>query len=85
MLSLTVAASKFSKLPSDLLGIDDQEIAFCFNQECAETLYLFEQEQEVKRLEAMMTGTLLGQLNGHPKMNGEVREISPVNLGDQSW
>lgn len=54
--------------------------------ECAEIFYLWEQEQEVKRLEAMMAGTLLSQLSGQPKMNGrQVREITPADIRDQGW
>jgi len=81
-----VTASKSNKSCSELIGIDDPEIAFAFNMECAEIFYLWEQEQEVKRLEAMMAGTLLSQLSGQPKMNGrQVREITPADIRDQGW
>lgn len=75
-----------NKSPSDLFGIRDEEIAYYFNQECAETLYSWEQEQEARRLDAMMSGTLLSQFTEQPKMNGRVREITPASdIRDQSF
>lgn len=45
MLRLTLAARLCNRSPADLVGIVDEEIAFAFNMECAETLH----EDEVER------------------------------------
>lgn len=63
------------------MGIADDEIAFALDRECAEILYLWEQEQEAQRLDAMMSGTLLSQLNGQKP----AREITSADIRDQSW
>jgi hypothetical protein len=41
-----VTASKFSKRPSELLGLTDRDVAFVFDLLCAETLIEWEEEQK---------------------------------------
>lgn len=85
MLSLTITARQCNKSVSCLLGIVDEEIAFALDRECSETLYLWEQENEAMRIDALMGGTLASQLTGQPKMNGPTAgEITPSNFRDQS-
>lgn len=56
MLLLAATASKFHKLPSEMLGIQDDGIALAFDLECGAELLRWEQEQEATRLGAMGMG-----------------------------
>lgn len=43
-----------------MAGIEDQEIAFAFNIECAEALYLWEREQEATKIASLFAGMTAG-------------------------
>lgn len=58
-MALAVTASKFNRLPSELVGIEDREVAFSFNVECADVLFQSELDRETRMFEMMG----LGQLN----------------------
>lgn len=69
-----MTASKFNRLPSELVGIADPEIAFAFNVECAEILLQSdldrEAEKEQRQIEAMGEGMLTNALTGRsPRVN----------------
>lgn len=59
---MAVTASRFNKLPSEMLGILDESIALAFDVECAAVLFKDEQERETARLTTqlalMFTGTV---------------------------
>lgn len=50
-----------------MAGIVDQDIAFAFNVECAEALYLWEREQEASKVASLFAG-----------MAGASKVVTPV-------
>jgi len=74
-----VTARQCNKTVADLLGIEDEQIAFAVNHEAAEIWFLWEREQEAEKLKAMVTGRMTNQAAD------AIGEITADNLGDQSW
>lgn len=57
-MALAVTANKFNKLPSELVGIEELEIALPFNIECADVLFQSELDREVRMAEMFGLGQL---------------------------
>lgn len=74
MMTLAVTASKFNKLPSELMGIRDETIALAFDIECADVLFQAELDRETereKRQIEMLTGQVMNSaLGGSPVPQG---------------
>lgn len=62
MIRVSVTARQCSKSPAEIVGIEDREVAFAFNVECAEVLYLWEREQEAVKVASLFAG-----MTGAPK------------------
>ena len=57
-----MTASKFSKRPSELIGIVDESVGLAFDMECSNELVKWEVEREQKMVEAMGVKSLENQL-----------------------
>lgn len=66
----------FSQLPSRLLQIDNECLAFDFDLTCALRLRIEDGEQEKRQLEAMAGGTLTRAFSPPPKVATEFQEGS---------
>lgn len=67
MITLAKTALLCSRQPSDLVGIDEREVAFAFNVECADILNQWEMEREFekeKRQIELLTGQKLASTLG---------------------
>lgn len=58
VIRISVTARQCNKSPSDVVGIEDRDIAFAFDVECAEAFYLWEREQEVTRIASLFAGMM---------------------------
>lgn len=67
MITLTKTALLCSRQPSDLAGIEDEEIAFAFNVQCADILNEWETERENERFAAMAGTSAASALGGAPQ------------------
>jgi len=63
-MAIAVTASEFSKLPSELLGIEEPEIALPFNVECASVLFRSQLDRELRVAEMVGLGQLEAALGG---------------------
>lgn len=81
VLALTTTAKLSNRSPADVVGIEDEEIAWAFNRECAEVLNEADQLKETRMLEMITTGQV-SSLMGKPRA---VREITPANFRDQGF
>ena len=79
MLGLSLTARQSNKTVSELLGIEDEQIAFAVNHEAAEIFYFWEREQEQKVVEAMLGGGMAKQATD------AVAEVTAANFRDKSW
>jgi len=61
-MALVKTASLSNKPPSELIGLDDPDIAFAFNMECADVLYQSELDREQEQAKMMIEMTGLGQM-----------------------
>jgi len=74
-MALAVTANKFNRLPSELVGIEDREVAFPFNVECADVLFQSELDREVRMFEMLGVGTLNSALGGGASRASEDYEV----------
>jgi hypothetical protein len=85
VLLLGLTASKFNRLPSEWVGIDDYEFGRAFDLRVGEEMIEFENEKWKTEIEAMTGQAITREFTGGGGANG-VREITPSsNIGDQSW
>lgn len=70
MITLAKTALLCSRSPADLAGIEDQEIAFAFNVECADILNQWEMDREVERFAALAEQSVVGAFGGSPQSRG---------------
>lgn len=72
--------------PADYLGIKDPSIAFYFDIECTEALLEFENELEVRRLDAMSGGAFTRQVGGALGSGGrQPQEVTHDNFPDYGF
>lgn len=81
VLALTTTARLSNRSPAEVLGIEDKEIAWAFDRECAEVLNEAEVLKETRMLEMIATGQV-SSLMGKPRAT---REITPANFRDQGF
>jgi len=74
-----VTAKQCNKTIAELIGIEDEQVAFAINHEAAEMWFLWEREQEVEKLKAMVAGKVANQAAD------AIGEITADSFGDQSW
>lgn len=83
MLALATTAKLSNSSPAEVIGIDDPEIAFAFDRECAEVLNETEVEKQREILEMAVTGQIIRppkRTNASP-----VDEITSANFRDQGF
>lgn len=66
-----MTASKFNRRPSELMEMDDPGVALAFDVECAETLRLWETEQQAKMFELIGIASVAGSLGGVVPQRGD--------------
>lgn len=81
-MALTATARLSNRSPSEIVGIQDEEIAFAFDLECAVVLNEVEQLKETRMLEMITTGQI-SSLLGKPDVRRPIREITSANFRDQ--
>lgn len=74
-----MTAKQCNKTIAELIGIEDEQVAFAINHEAAEMWFLWEREQEVEKLKAMVAGKVANQAAD------AIGEITADSFGDQSW
>ena len=72
VITLAKTALLCSQSPAELAGIEDREIAFAFNVECADILNQWEMEREAERFAALAGQSVAGALGGPPQGNNRV-------------
>lgn len=65
MIRISVTARQCNKSPAEIVGIEDRDIAFAFDVECAEAFYLWEREQEATKIASLFAGMM-----GAPNQSG---------------
>ena len=77
-LALAATASKFSRRPSELVGIVDESVGLAFDMECSNELMKWEVEREQKMIEAMVGGSIQNQLP--PELRARVEKPGPRRI-----
>lgn len=70
MMAKTAEASKVS--PAELAGIQDPDVAFAFNIECAEIAQEDANKREARMFEAFGMGSVTQALGGQPETKAQV-------------
>jgi hypothetical protein len=65
LLEIALLAKNFAKLPSEILGIDDQVTALDFNRACSLRIQIYENARESEKFK-MMAIMMGAQINGVP-------------------
>lgn len=82
VLALTTTARLSNRSPAEVLGIEDEEIAWAFDRECAEVLNETEVLKETRMLEMIATGQVSSLMGGK---RGPTKEITADNFRDQGF
>lgn len=86
---LVKTASVSSSSPAELISIDDADVAFAFNVECANVQNEWEMEREAekeKRQLELLTGQAMTSVLGGPRERTIRETITPSSdIRDQGW